>query len=104
MKKPEKKIVIKAIDYNDAAKYIEEKYNFRVRDYFDRFSGKVPYPNDLEYADFWLFLIDHQQINNPCTIYIDSYLLEVAEKDWQQKIINIFIEEFGEDTEYYVYW
>ncbi len=80
-RKPIARTQAAAYDYNQIAKYIEEKYNIKLRDFEN---GR----------DFWRFLLDRCDIHRGCYIYISDETGDGAEQ-WQKDIINIFLKEFG---------
>jgi len=101
MKKPKKR-KIEHLNYHECAEYIESKLGYDLRDVNGRWKGEGS-PKEVEYRDFWHFICDTQEVHNPCYIYINNDLKDRA-KDWQCVIIDAFVKEFGEDTEYWVEW
>jgi hypothetical protein len=100
MKKPTLK-TIKHLDYHECAEYIEHKLGYRLRDVQANFDDKG---NRIgEYWDFWHFICDTQNPHRGCYIFIGEESKETAE-EWQIKIIDAFIEEFGDNKEYWVDW
>lgn len=86
-------------DYNECAQFIEPKLGYKIRDTLGKFRGNI----NAEYRDWWHFLIREVDVHNGCFIQIDSSLLD-AGNDWQNEITQVFISEFGEDSDYYVEW
>jgi len=99
MEKPKPQPRAETLDYNECARYIEEKLGYKIRDVQGKFSGN---PSAL-YLDWWHFLCNHRDIGNPCDITISNDLLDYG-KPWQNEITQAFIDEFGEDAVYHVWW
>ena len=97
MKKPKPKVT-KHLDYDECAKYVEQKLGYDLRDTQGKFTnGKLN--EDVEYRDFWHFLVDATGLHNGCEIYMP----EEADEQWQQEIIDMFLNEFGRGP-YWVEW
>jgi len=102
MLKPTPKNRASILDYNECARYIKYKLGYDIRDTLGVFRHRMG-TNKLEYRDWWHFLIDHIEVHNPCEITIGSDLLEYGNK-WQNEITQAFIDNFGDNVEYYVSW
>ena len=87
--------------FSECRDFVEAKLGYKIRDTLGKFDGDGV--NDIEYRNWWHFLIDHRSINNPCVITIASDLLGCG-NDWQNEITKVFINEFGKDVEYWVEW
>lgn len=85
-------------DYHDCADYIEWILGYDLRDVLGKFkNGKV---NNVEYLDFWHFLIDGMEMTRA-----GIHMLPTAGKEeWQNKILEVFHNEFGKDAEYLFDW
>lgn len=90
-------------DYHACAERINTKLGYNIRDVLGKFIGNKENCDNIEYRDWWRFLLEHRNINNPCNIFIGSDLLECG-NEWQNIITQAFINEFGDNTEYYVSW
>lgn len=80
---------IKFLDYHECQKWIEEKYNIQFRS---------------SEHDFWLWLVDHYDIHNGCTINLQVSQEsdedpESMEDPWIEQILGYFEEEFREYLE-----
>lgn len=102
MRKPENKVILNnCYDYHECDLYISSLLGYNLRDTLGKWTDKEK--KEVEYRDFWHFLCHEQEISNPCFIIISSGMKDRA-NDWQCEIIDAFIKEFGEDTEYFVRW
>jgi len=108
MKKPAKKVK-EYYDYSKCADYIAHKLGIEDLNDIDN-SHRDP---AAEYKNFWHFLVDQKEIHNgmfvdfrywednlPNDVLPEKYQI----KPWQDRIVRAFIEEFGEDAEYWVWW
>lgn len=101
MKKPTRKQRTKPMyDFFECKKYIEYKLGYDIRDVLGKFKDDMV--NDVEYWDYWHFICDCREIQNPCILSIDEELLEYG-TEWQNKITQAFLYEFY-DAEYWVEW
>jgi hypothetical protein len=116
------------VDWVDARKWVESLLGYDIRDtqntrdHYDDWCRKHGEINDNsreqynrykpsedglracpEYRDWWHFLCDHQEIHNGGSTYIGSGLLEQGEP-WQNEITQKFIDEFGDDAEFWTNW
>lgn len=104
--KPTPKSHGNAYNYKECAKYIEDKLGYSLYDTLGKHEllGVVELSNkDIEYRNWWHFLIDQRSILNFCETTIGSDLLEVG-NDWQNEITEMFIYEFGNNAKYHVSW
>lgn len=89
-------------DFNKCTRYIEEKYGINTRDYAGMFkNGEVNC--EVEYQDFWHWIMDNKDIHNECFFELlehDKWNMN----DWQKEILQLYIDEFGEEIEFYVWW
>lgn len=92
--KAEKMVVF---DYHECAAFVGQKLGYDLCDTLGRFTGNPK----AEYRDFWHFLIDHCDIHNGCQIWMPTP--EKCNKDWQNVILQAFLDEFGEGP-YWVSW
>lgn len=98
MKKPGKSH--KVYDYFECEKYVAHKLGIKdLRDTLGKFS-REPYDDSVEYRDFWHYICKTNQVHNGGEIWI--FEDEDAE-DWQQEIIEAFLDAFGEGP-YHVSW
>lgn len=95
------KVKIEAWDYNKCADKIEEVLGYKLRDTLGK-HGKSE-SKEVEYRDFWHFIGDNCEPHNGSIICIGSELKDGA-KNWQKEIIDAFVEQFGDDQEYWVEW
>lgn len=95
--------VKEAIDYGEAAKWVGDKLGYDIRDVNSCSDYDFADPNRPKYLDYWHYIINNQEVHNGGTIYIDKYMLEFGE-DWQNKITQCFIDEFGDEQEYWTDW
>lgn len=97
MDKPKKRSFAPVYYYNDIINYIQHKYNIRTRGYKREVDGK--------YKDFWHWILDKSgSINNGCFIYLPS-IEEVEEEEWWQKeILQLIVNEFGDNLKVWVEW
>jgi hypothetical protein len=96
-------------DYHQCSYYIAEKLGVvDLDDILGKFvNDSIPYEErqHLEYRCFWDFLLDRLDIHNGCVIQMPEYDPEYCKwEQWQIDVVNAFIEEFGEDAEYWVSW
>ena len=129
MDKPKSKSVVTAIDYSEAARWVEGKLGYPLRDTLFRrrhysdwcmVRGEEPDSDSQEqyaryhadpdgaaakpeYRDYWHFLVDRLNVANGCLITIGSGLLDDS-LPWQQEITRAFISEFGDHVEYWCEW
>ncbi len=105
MNKPEKKTIRRVVyDWHEAEKWVEQKLGKKLRDYASRFTGENV-NHDKPYWDYWHFIIDTQEVNNPCYITVTSEWIKFGNcTDWQNEITQAFIDEFGDEEEYLVEW
>ena len=96
MKKPIKKVK-EAYDWNECQKYIEKKYNFEYKDTLNYFK-KAPFNKDLEYRNFWNWIVDKKEPYRGSYIEFSSDDLdpEETEEEWVRDIIQILFDEFDE--------
>lgn len=88
-------------DHHKCAEKIEKKLGYKLRDTLSKFSGKGV--KEVEYRDFWHFIVDRYDPHNGSIICINSELKERA-KNWQKEILDAFVEEFGDFQKYWVEW
>lgn len=97
MIKPEKKLQAPAYDWSECEEYIKEKYGINISNYSNWKPG-----SDVEFQNFWHWMIDVCEIRNGCYFEIDFrdfYENDDSLKDWQKTILKIFIDEFQEGEE-----
>jgi|GEM_PF-2422786 len=103
MKKPEPR-KIERLDYSECEEYIAWKLGIKN---LRNVAGKSYDPKSPDYKkpyqDFWHFIVNYYDVHNGSTFTIFSEMLENA-KDWQKTIIQAFIDEFGDNAEYWVEW
>lgn len=106
MKKPKKQIR-EYYEFSDCAEYVAHKLGIKdLRDVDGKFYGN----EKAEYKDFWHFLLKYNpELGNGSYLTFYEYgnglsLEESGIEKWQDKIIRKFIEEFGEEAEYWVWW
>ena len=92
----------KAYEYSDCAKWVEQKLGYDIRNTLGNRSPEG-FKERREYRDWWHFIIDYLDVRNGCYISIEKDLLENG-NNWQNEITQAFIDEFGEDAEYWVWW
>lgn len=102
MDKPTPKQREPLLDFFECQKFIEDKLGYDIRDVLGRHKNDMTSREEVEYWDYWHFLIDNISIHNGCVISIPYGLLECG-TDWQNKITQAFLDEFGE-AEYWVEW
>lgn len=90
-----------AIDYHSAAMWIEQKLGYDLSDTLGMF--KEGHNPDVEYRDYWHFLVDNCDIQNDSKFWLTSDLLENCEP-WQAEITQAFIDEFGDECEFWTNW
>lgn len=95
MKKPEPRLV-KRLYYHECEEYIGHKLGYELRDTLGSCGKK-----NVEYRDFWHFILDRRDIHNGCEFRMPSPT--EAKKDWQKVILEEFHKEFGEGP-YWVEW
>ena len=106
MNKPEKQ-TLEFYDYDYCSQYIAEKLGLKsLRDTLGKFDNSSPIPyegerKNFEYRDFWHFLCEVPGFSNGSYIEINDDDLERA-NEWQKVIVQAFIDEFGEDANYFV--
>lgn len=118
-----------AVDYFQAAAFIEDKLGYKLRDTLDSKTHfikwckahkikpdgssqeqwkqyeEAPDGNKLrpEYRDYWHFLGDRCDIHNGGAMWIYRELLEDS-KPWQAEITQAFIDEFGDGCMFWTEW
>lgn len=75
----------KYFDYDDCFKWICQEY------------GKPPF-------DFWNFIFEYIGFENGSYIYLTDLLYAEDTELWQKYVVQNFVQEFGEDAEYWVEW
>lgn len=99
MNKP-KKIKLEMYDYHECEEYIAHKLGIKdLRDMLGKFQS-TPYDNAIEYRDYWHYIMDKNDVHNPCQIWIFD---DEFAKSWQQEVTKAFFNEFGEGP-YWVSW
>ncbi len=91
-----------AYEYSDCVEWVEQKLGYDIRNVLNSHSPENIKKN-IEYRDWWHFLIDYEDVHNGCYIMIRRDLMEYG-NDWQNEITQKFLDEFGEDAEYWVDW
>ena len=91
-----------SFDYHECATWVGHKLGYDIRDTLGT-QIEVNRDKHLEYRDWWHYLIEHKECQNGSYVAIDDDLLESG-NDWQNEITRMFISEFGEGVEYYVWW
>jgi len=95
MDKPKKFLPIDEMyDYHQCAKYIEQKYNIRLRDYYGSFRNlKIS-----EHYDFWHWLFDFTCCeNNGQPIYLCECEIKDDAHEATKYISSLFFDEFAEE-------
>lgn len=77
--KPKPKRSEPRLDYHEVMDYIEKKYKIDTRGYTpkcgfteEQLEEAKRYGGDrVPYLDFWHYLMDHNEINNPCYVYLN---------------------------------
>ncbi len=101
MKKPQLE-TRKYLDYDKCAKYVAFKLGIKdIRDVTGHFQPGGTEENN-PYQDFWHFICDICDPNNGSYICIGTDMS--CKEDWQQKICDMFVQEFGEEQDYWVEW
>lgn len=105
------------LDFNECTDYIEKKYGYSTRGFaFDEEKLLGP-TTELEYRDFWHWVVDHYTIHNGCHIEFSQETLDEYKelepndpygmKDWQIKIYQDYLNEFADENgeiNFYVWW
>lgn len=107
MQKPTKKKK-EYYDYNECKDYIDEKLGRDIDDYAAKFVMKNNKPVKVnEHADFkcfWHWVVDRYNITNGCSFGFIESELEYIEEDWIKEIYAAFLEEFGKEIDFEVWW
>lgn len=83
-------------DFLEMMKFVQDKYSIYIRDYAGTFKNGIV--NDVEYQDFWSFMLDYIDVSNGVIRKLSwEDLKDCAEYDWQREICDLFIAEFGSD-------
>lgn len=103
MIKPQKKI-IEHWDYHECAEWVAHCLGIKdLRDIKGRWNNRDYNPN-VPYQDFWdEVILYNDEIRNGQYIQI-GYPESNIWSDWSKPIVEKFIEEFGEDVDYWVEW
>ena len=81
LKKPEIKQGEPYWDYHEVIHYIEGKYKIKTRGY----TPKVVLPSYKKDLDFWLWIIDHNQIHNGSYFYMNMLGdIDHDEDEWKE--------------------
>ena len=90
------------LDYHDCMKFLEQKYNFKSRNYYNNLDN---------YKDFWHYIIEDDGISNGSFFSLWDGQFEDMDEDDFRKIIWGYIEkEFAEHIdeegfiEFWVEW
>jgi len=91
--------------YSDWCKMIGEETFVCSQEQYKRYKnhpdGSCKRP---EYRDHWHFLEEHLEgLSNGSEISIGSWLLEFG-NEWQTKITQAYIDEFGDNATYWTEW
>src|SRR5271166_3514155 len=74
--KPKKVVSEPRYDWHEMIAFIESKYDIDVRDYAGKFAVGTMANNDIEYLDFWHWVVgEYDYINNPCEITFEVKVL-----------------------------
>ena len=92
--KPQRKPCVIAYDWDEVKKYIEKKYSCDLRDFAGKF-GVHGCSEDVEYQDFWHWIIDGNDIHNGCQFHLRFGDLS-AQPSWVQQIASYIVAEFPE--------
>lgn len=94
---------LEALDYSKCVEHVETVLGYDIRDTLGKFrkENKGNY-QDIEYRDWWHYLIKMKDIHNGCLVTIGSELL--GAEPWQDEITQCFIDEFGDNQTYWVEW
>ena len=97
----------KYYNYHECEKYIAKKLGIKdLRDClgkFDESNGPYEERENIEYRDFWHFIVDDVEIHNGCAFYIPEPYEGCDWKQWQIDICNAFADEFGME-QFWVSW
>ena len=102
MDKPTK-VKIEHWDYDLCAAYVEHKLGYKLRDALGKYTRYPYFDANVEYLDFWHFLCNVCTPANGSYIWINSDMKDNA-TEWESKIIDTFVEEFGDNQDYWVEW
>jgi hypothetical protein len=117
MEKPQPKQRKACLDYHEAIKFIEGKYNIKTRDMAGMFThnekGELQVKG-TEYLDFWHWLIDkHEEIRNDSYFTLltyndfEYYRCTKPIPDWVKGILDKIVAEFppeNDGIEFHVWW
>lgn len=96
--KPKKQTVTEEFwDYSEVKNYINQKYKVDIDNFAGtRYTGK---DDDPPYQCFWHWVTDSQDVHNGCYIYLNvGEIIETEEEEeWVKKIMQMFLDEFGEE-------
>jgi len=92
--KPQRKPCVTAYDWGEVQKYIEKKYSCNLRDFAGKF-GDHGCSEDVEYQDFWHWILDQNDIHNGCQFHLRFGDLS-TQPSWVQQIASYIIAEFPE--------
>lgn len=94
MIKPKKRVKT-YYDYVECRDYINAKYKIDI----DDVNNTLKEVSGAPYQNFWNFVTDNFDIRNDCDFSLSETDKEYAE-EWQVKIIDLFLTEFGENDAY----
>lgn len=96
MKKP-KKITKSYFVYTECRDYLENKFNYKEREYLDK---------NNQCQDFWHWIIINQNPPRGSFMTFDYFELQEIQEEWAKEIYAHYLEEFGENKklEMFVDW
>ncbi len=101
MEKPKPESRKPILNYLDMVKFIESKYNIKVRDYHETYNKENE--DWLSYLDYWHWLVDSHfyEVHNPCDCYfhITEIIKDKSVPNWVKEITQLFHNEFKDDLD-----
>ena len=105
LKKPKPKDLGVVYDYLEASHYLEDKYDYRERDFAGEFEAsphkkRVPRASKKhEYLDFWHWVLKHHEVHNGGMITFSRERLEEGFEmpEWVKEIYGYYLDEFADE-------
>ena len=93
MNKPQPIQRTPVLDYHECRDYLQEKYNYKERNYANRTFGGDN--NDAPYLDFWHWVVDACEVHNGGIMTFHKEMLEQFEDDdFHHIILTYYFNEF----------
>lgn len=94
-----------ALDYIQCRDYLEDKYDYKERDYGKKHSTGT-YNPDAPYLDFWHYVLHNaDEISNGAYFHMfDDWADDLEDDDFRKIILKRYFDEFGNGEEIIRFW